>query len=109
MYIFSFVLIFILLFYRYIYRPSGYDSENVSLGTKLTRSFMCFAFIFIWHGLSWEVFLWTLFNFIGITLETLARVFGKTPYYLHYVKVIKIIYFKGFNYKSNGIRSFKID
>ncbi|XP_060844324.1 protein-cysteine N-palmitoyltransferase Rasp isoform X2 [Rhopalosiphum padi] len=71
---------------EYIYRPSGYHSENISLGTKLTRSFMCFAFIFIWHGLSWEVFLWTLFNFIGITLETLARVFGKTSYYLHYVK-----------------------
>uniref|UniRef100_A0A2H8TZR4 Protein-cysteine N-palmitoyltransferase Rasp n=2 Tax=Melanaphis sacchari TaxID=742174 RepID=A0A2H8TZR4_9HEMI len=71
---------------EYIYRPSGYHSENVSLTSKLTRSFMCFTFIFIWHGLSWEVFLWTLFNFIGITLETLARVFGKTSYYLHYVK-----------------------
>ncbi|XP_022181693.1 protein-cysteine N-palmitoyltransferase Rasp [Myzus persicae] len=71
---------------EYIYRPSGYHSENVRLGTKLTRSFMCFAFIFIWHGLSWEVFLWTFFNFIGITLETVARVVGKTSCYFHYVK-----------------------
>lgn len=67
---------------------------------------MCFAFIFIWHGLSWEVFLWTLFNFIGITLETLARVFGKTSYYLHYVKVITIFNFEIQNFKTNGIKLF---
>lgn len=84
---------YIVIFYypyfcRYIYRPSGCHSKNASLQTKLTRSFMCFAFIFIWHGLSWEVFLWTLFNFVGITLETLARVFGKSSYYLRYIKVI---------------------
>ncbi|XP_025409063.1 protein-cysteine N-palmitoyltransferase Rasp [Sipha flava] len=71
---------------EYIYRPSGCHSENASLRTKLVRSFMCFAFIFIWHGLSWEVFLWTLFNYVGITLETLARVFGKSSYYLRYIK-----------------------
>lgn len=52
---------------------------------------MCFAFIFIWHGLSWEVFLWALSNFIGITLEILARCFGKSSYYFYYIKVIEIM------------------
>jgi len=70
---------------------------------------MCFAFIFIWHGLSWEVFLWTLFNFIGITIETLARVFGKTSCYFHYVKVIIIVNFKGLKYTTSGLMYFKID
>ncbi|VVC35438.1 Membrane bound O-acyl transferase, MBOAT [Cinara cedri] len=71
---------------KYIYKPSGYHSETVRLDTKLTRSFLCFTFIFIWHGLTWEVFLWTVFNFIGITLETLARFFGKSSYYSRYIK-----------------------
>jgi len=91
----------IVLFYRYIYKPSGYHSDSVDVGTKLTRSFMCFAFIFIWHGLSWEVFLWTLFNFIGITLETLAKIFGKSPYYFRYIKVIKIMKINFLIYGNN--------
>lgn len=96
-------------FCRYIYRPPGNHSENVNLGTKLAKSFMCFAFIFIWHGLSWEVFLWSLFNFVGITLETLARCFGKSSYYLQYIKVIKIMTVKfTINLKNKIIKTMRI-
>ncbi|XP_050544503.1 protein-cysteine N-palmitoyltransferase Rasp isoform X2 [Daktulosphaira vitifoliae] len=70
----------------YIYIPSGDISGNVGLLTKIYRSFLCFAFVFIWHGLSWEVFLWTTFNYIGITIETLAKYIGKTQVYIKYVK-----------------------
>ncbi|XP_050421606.1 protein-cysteine N-palmitoyltransferase HHAT [Adelges cooleyi] len=71
---------------NYIYKPSGDYVDNVRLRMKIFRSFMCFVFVFIWHGLSWDVFLWTAFNYAGVTIETLARYAGKTTFYLQHVK-----------------------
>lgn len=81
-------IMFYLRRYRYIYRPSGRHSESATLGHRLASSAMCFAFIFVWHGLSWEVFLWSVFNYAGVTVESVARSFGKSSCYSRYVKVL---------------------
>ncbi|ERL83691.1 protein-cysteine N-palmitoyltransferase Rasp [Dendroctonus ponderosae] len=39
---------------------------------KLGASFLCFAFVFIWHGTEEYIFVWALLNFTGIVLENLA-------------------------------------
>lgn len=56
---------------RYIYIPLGGSQGNFL--KKLICSMACFAFVYIWHGIEYYVFLWTLFNFIGISLEVLGH------------------------------------
>ncbi|VDI61392.1 Hypothetical predicted protein [Mytilus galloprovincialis] len=55
---------------RYIYLPLGGSGANII--QKLLCSLGCFIFVYIWHGIEYYIFLWTLFNFIGISLETLG-------------------------------------
>ncbi|XP_052058202.1 protein-cysteine N-palmitoyltransferase HHAT-like [Mytilus californianus] len=55
---------------RYIYLPLGGSQGNII--QKLLCSLGCFIFVYIWHGIEYFIFLWTLFNFIGISLEVLG-------------------------------------
>ncbi|CAC5364454.1 unnamed protein product [Mytilus coruscus] len=52
---------------RYIYVPLGCSKGNTL--QRLVCSASCFIFVFIWHGTEYYIFIWTLFNFIGISLE----------------------------------------
>ncbi|XP_072388166.1 protein-cysteine N-palmitoyltransferase Rasp isoform X3 [Diabrotica undecimpunctata] len=36
---------------------------------KLIRSFMCFLFVYIWHGLEVNILIWTILNYSGIIFE----------------------------------------
>lgn len=56
---------------RYIYIPLGGSQGNFL--QKLMYSSACFIFVYIWHGIEFYIFLWTLFNFIGISLEVLGK------------------------------------
>ena len=48
---------------------------------KLLASAICFTFVYIWHGLIPNVLIWSILNFIGITLENLGKHIGKLEKY----------------------------
>ncbi|XP_020294916.1 protein-cysteine N-palmitoyltransferase HHAT isoform X2 [Pseudomyrmex gracilis] len=58
---------------KYIYIPI--QKANVYCG-RLIASFLCFTFVFLWHGLELNIFTWTLFNFIGLTIESIGKTIG---------------------------------
>lgn len=62
---------------KYIYKPSFNTlskyfvfSESTN---KLIASFATFVFIFMWHGTVWNIFVWSVLNFFGITLEHIGK------------------------------------
>ncbi|CAL8111507.1 unnamed protein product [Orchesella dallaii] len=64
---------------NYIYLPTlkfirDTDKSNVipSDVKKLIASFMSFVYVYIWHSLSFDVFVWAALNFLGITIERIG-------------------------------------
>lgn len=64
---------------RYIYIPLC--GHKKTLLHKLVASLMCFAFVFVWHGVHLSVFIWSLLNFLGISLEAICSALGNTQTY----------------------------
>ncbi|CAK9817043.1 Protein-cysteine N-palmitoyltransferase HHAT [Anthophora plagiata] len=62
---------------RYIYIPLLKSNCN-----KLFASFLCFTFVFIWHGMQTNIFIWAFLNFIGLNVESLIKSFERSKYYL---------------------------
>ncbi|KAJ8309417.1 hypothetical protein KUTeg_014291 [Tegillarca granosa] len=62
---------------RYIYVPLG----GSRLGTlrRFGGSFICFCFVYYWHGTDFYVFIWSILNFIGVSIEVLAWMFLDLP------------------------------
>ncbi|XP_071637789.1 protein-cysteine N-palmitoyltransferase Rasp isoform X4 [Temnothorax longispinosus] len=65
---------------RYIYVPIQKSQKYRYFG-KLFASFTCFTFVFIWHGIQMNIFIWTLLNFIGIIIENIGVSIGKSKQY----------------------------
>ncbi|XP_043257787.1 protein-cysteine N-palmitoyltransferase HHAT [Colletes gigas] len=61
---------------RYIYTPLLKSNFN-----RVFASFLCFTFVFAWHGMQRNIFFWALFNFIGLNIESLVKSAGKSKYY----------------------------
>ncbi|XP_076247087.1 protein-cysteine N-palmitoyltransferase Rasp [Calliopsis andreniformis] len=61
---------------RYIYIPLLKSKFN-----KLLASFLCFTFVFVWHGMQVNIFIWAFLNFIGLNIESFTKSVGKTKYY----------------------------
>ena len=57
--------------------PLGGSKKGI--GRQLVASAVCFSFIFWWHGGEWNLFYWSLVNFVGICLETGGRLFADIP------------------------------
>jgi len=68
----------IFIFFRYIYIPL--QKSNGCFG-KLFASFLCFAFVLLWHGIQISIFIWSLLNFIGIAIENIGISIGKSKQY----------------------------
>jgi len=69
---------FLTFFCRYIYIPT---QKSNGYCAKLFASFLCFTFIFIWHGIQLNIFIWALLNFIGIVLENIGILIAKSKQY----------------------------
>ena len=65
---------------RYIYLPIITNLPS-SLIYKLLGSAVCFSFVFVWHGTLEFILIWSLLNFLGITLEGTARAVSTTASY----------------------------
>ncbi|XP_033209554.1 protein-cysteine N-palmitoyltransferase HHAT [Belonocnema kinseyi] len=64
---------------RYIYIPT---SGSKSGARKLFSSFLCFSFVFLWHGMELFIFIWSFLNFFGLAVEYFASAIGKSRKYL---------------------------
>ncbi|KAK3092724.1 hypothetical protein FSP39_006548, partial [Pinctada imbricata] len=63
--------------WKYIFVPLG--GSHTGLHWQVLSSIACFMFVFYWHGSEYYIFLWTLFNFIGIALELIAKKITDLP------------------------------
>ena len=63
---------------RYIYVPSLKSNFN-----KLLASFLCFTFVFLWHGMQINIFIWAFLNFVGLNIESLIKLTGENKYFLN--------------------------
>ncbi|XP_028156207.1 protein-cysteine N-palmitoyltransferase Rasp [Ostrinia furnacalis] len=79
---------------KYIYKPFlRLITKNFNIPkiiSKLTASFATFVFIFMWHGTVWNIFVWSILNYLGITLEHFGKVISESNNYkLFKEKVLK--------------------
>ncbi|TRY71751.1 hypothetical protein TCAL_01035 [Tigriopus californicus] len=65
--------------HKYFYAVLIHDRPG--LVAKLSASFCTFAFIYIWHGIQEHVLIWSVLNFLGLTVEALAKAIGSLPSY----------------------------
>ncbi|PSN40500.1 hypothetical protein C0J52_05241 [Blattella germanica] len=73
---------------KYIYVPIL--GNNYSLCWKLMASLMCFMFVYAWHRVYNFVLMWSVLNYVGVTLEALGKALGATSGYLHYEKMLLV-------------------
>ncbi|XP_012266658.2 protein-cysteine N-palmitoyltransferase Rasp isoform X1 [Athalia rosae] len=64
---------------RYIYLPIA---GPTSVLRKIFASFTCFAFVYVWHGTRMYIFIWSALNFVGVTIESLARIIANSKIYV---------------------------
>lgn len=78
--------------FRYIYKPFYsiiYEYLDLPvIAKKLIASFATFFFIFMWHGTVWHIFIWSLLNYSGITLEHFGKFISKHKIYIYFKKKI---------------------
>ncbi|KAF4517441.1 hypothetical protein B566_EDAN005050 [Ephemera danica] len=61
---------------RYIYTPVA--KERSSLGLRIFASFLCFGFVYLWHGKMLYILIWSALNFLGVITEVTARKIAST-------------------------------
>ncbi|XKL68747.1 hypothetical protein PGB90_006516 [Kerria lacca] len=69
---------------KYIYNPCLEYMSPKSQFTKIAVSFLYFIFIYVWHGLHYSIFMWSLLNYSGIIVEITAKQISKTEYYCNF-------------------------
>lgn len=83
--------------FRYIY--CALCAKTSSVGRKFLASFLTFVFIYFWHGFYFYIFIWSLMNFLCLTVESFSRQLSKTSGYRHFVQT----YFREtWEYRWNG-------
>ena len=63
----------------YIYLPVARYRDGMFM--KIVGSLATFGFIYLWHGTSYHVMLWSIFNYFAVITELIARSIGKHPTY----------------------------
>ncbi|XP_055382898.1 protein-cysteine N-palmitoyltransferase Rasp isoform X2 [Condylostylus longicornis] len=64
---------------KYIYMEL--QTRSSSGLRKLFASFVTFVFIFIWHGLSYVIFVWSALNFLCVVIEKVFKEFWKSDFF----------------------------
>lgn len=58
---------------KYIYIPCS--KNKLSMTNKMFSSFLCFCYVYIWHGMQNFILIWSFLNFVSIMLETGSKFF----------------------------------
>lgn len=72
-------------FYHFLLRCI-YIPALKQYNSKFIASFISFTFVYIWHGLDYYIFIWTLLNYIGLIIEIIT-----TIAYKQYLQKIEIL------------------
>ena len=48
---------------------------------KLFASFLTFCFVYVWHGQQKTVLIWSVLNFLGVTIEAAGKGLVEVPAY----------------------------
>jgi hypothetical protein len=56
-------------------------SRRNTWDVKLLASFLTFVFVYFWHGQQQSVLIWSILNFLGVTLEAAGKGLGRVPTY----------------------------
>lgn len=68
---------------RYIYKPIIKQlPSNIYSMDKFIASFICFTFIYVWHGIREHILIWTALNYFGIVVESLSTSISQTSYFI---------------------------
>ena len=60
---------------------------------QTVASIACFTFVYYWHGSEYYIFLWSIFNFVGIALEVIASLVLDNPSFQKFeVRKLNIAY-----------------
>ncbi|XP_073957445.1 protein-cysteine N-palmitoyltransferase Rasp-like isoform X2 [Choristoneura fumiferana] len=78
---------------KYIYKPSlivvSRDLRQLpAMLQKLMASYISFAFIYIWHGTTWDTLVWTAKHVLCFTLEHLGKATSTTHAYKWFKKEV---------------------
>ena len=65
------------MFGRHIYVPVGGSRQG--LLRQSVASCLCFVFVYVYHGSTKGILIWTVLNFLGILLESVASQVSATP------------------------------
>uniref|UniRef100_A0A2A4JTP1 Protein-cysteine N-palmitoyltransferase Rasp n=1 Tax=Heliothis virescens TaxID=7102 RepID=A0A2A4JTP1_HELVI len=70
---------------KYIYKPVYLTLSNSfkisKIIYKLISSLITFTFIFMWHGTMWNIFVWSVLNYVGIVIEYFGKAVAGTEKY----------------------------
>ena len=66
---------------KYIYQPIV--GEQGGIARKIVGATITFTFIYVWHGISNHVMLWSIFNYLAVMTEMFAGSLGKYPQYVN--------------------------
>ncbi|CAL4192283.1 unnamed protein product, partial [Meganyctiphanes norvegica] len=69
---------------KYIYIP--WVGSNKSMLKQVQGSALVFIFVYVWHGVSLQIFVWSFINFIGILIEKIADYVLHIPQYKDWEK-----------------------
>ena len=53
---------------------------------RICSTCFCFSFIYVWHGTTNHVFLWSLFNYFAVMTEMVGTSIGRIPKYANLEK-----------------------
>uniref|UniRef100_A0A1B6IR26 Protein-cysteine N-palmitoyltransferase Rasp n=1 Tax=Homalodisca liturata TaxID=320908 RepID=A0A1B6IR26_9HEMI len=75
---------FYLFIHKYIYTPLCGGQKKVL--RRLMASAMCFGFVFLWHGVHLSIFIWSVLNFLGVSLVSFSISLSNTPTFKNWQK-----------------------
>ena len=86
--------VYLNLDFRYIYKPVFYTLSQAitmpKMAYKLLSSLLTFMFIFMWHGTTWNIFVWSVLNYAGIVVEYIGKAVAESEKFkLFKAKVLK--------------------
>jgi hypothetical protein len=58
--------------------------ERPSFAVRLLASLTCFTFVYAWHGIHTFVLVWSILNYLGVTIEAVSKAIASTTHYQKY-------------------------
>ena len=69
---------------KYIYQPIA--GEQGGALRKIVGATVTFGFVYVWHGVSNQVMIWSMLNYLSVMTEMVATSLGKCPQYVNIEK-----------------------